>query len=334
MKFYFSLTPIESFNSPSSFVDCGEWSFKRFSLQELVDIFEIEQKDFGHYKDWVGIEFPSNAELSEIKNHYFLCFNDEQNHEKHFNYVVRTLYFFSSFPAITGKTFYCRPDYEGFYDYRTFNPAKIEMKDIPASHVPEIHRAEHIQIIEQNLSDMEALNLHYLGIIDWHIEEYGRLRLTENIVNDFNKLEGQFLKLYEENRSETRFLRFAINLYISAVEKKDIDDKIIWPCIIWELLLLDKNSGRRKGLTIANRAALLLSGEFNQEELVKIKGLIEKYYSARNDIMHGFAYDEKSIKIKMPDILEAYEITRKLILIFLKKIIENKNGKKEILDRK
>ena len=104
MDFY-SKTLLDCFNAPEEFSESGiklpYCSFIRPTEEQLNECFAKKQGDSEE-----NTTLPlTMQEKRVLRDKFFLCFNTQELHDKHFQFVSRALRFLYKFHAMTAKTF-------------------------------------------------------------------------------------------------------------------------------------------------------------------------------------------------------------------------------------
>lgn len=330
MENFYSITPLASFNASNEEIQLPYCSINKLTREQLDEYFTNLYGNLDGNNLCVGELYPTKSEMEDIENSYFLCFKTKQLHDDHFHYTAKALRLFQKIPAITTETF--REDGASGSLERWFPPECLpELKDIPEFDVPNNLKQIHNEFRTYNEGDDEYNSL-YMKLREWWLKRYRKFHWEEGTEDEFIKLEDRLRKLYfdEKDNPIFRYLRNAINWYMIAQDQRYIDPRIVFSCMILELLCLKHDGARGKGNKLANAIHVLLPGS-DQEKRAAKKLMGKKYYGARNKIMHGFAYDDQTLDINEYEIGLMFDVCRKIILLMLEKSIEEKKDKDQII---
>ncbi|HUT53237.1 MAG TPA: hypothetical protein VM658_07590 [bacterium] len=336
---FYSITPLGCFNASDEFSISGiklpYCSFIKLTEEQLNEWFKRKQGDSGENTLSVGTLIPTRYERENIiKNKYFLCFSSKELHDKHLTSVGCALRLLYKFPAFTTRT-YREDGASGSLEKCLAHPDLPCLQNIPEWDVPEYLKQAHQNYkkrLEDNITGEACSSEQFMQMIEWKERQYKRFYWQNGNKNDFMRLEERIKTLFLDkiNDPAFRYLRFAINWYMIAQDAEYTDQRIAFSCMILELLCLKPDGYRGKVSKLANSIHKLLPGSIQEKRYVK-KLMESKYYSERNNIMHGFAYDDKTLKIEECEIELIFDACRRIILFMLGKSIEEQKGKEQIL---
>ena len=294
------------------------------------------ESSYHDQRDYVA---PSPIELRMVgeKKPYFICFESEADFRGWFKFINIALRLFDKFPTMTGKVL-SKDEVSG--DFGIFKKLKARGKriDIPQYYIPkEFHSvAEKERLGEAYLHDRLFPKYN-----QWWIREYPTLCWREEYRESFTNLIKMLKTLYEDKKNlvTLEFLKLVIwNYYmiqdyeIWAPGGADIwPMKIVTSCMILENLCMLNRDKRGKSQELGERVSSLLTDDVKTDDVKerrRLRKLIIKCYDYRNDILHGKANKpEPSENIKY----EFFDMPRLLIKFFLKKCIEEKLTRDQIL---
>jgi len=254
MKDFYSITPLAYFNASDEEIHLDFCSFVKFTEEQLQARFgDISRNTFS-----TGNLDPTRSEMEEMTNSYFLCFRTREYHEDHFDYTACALRLLYKFPAKTTKTF--REDgADGSFIYMGVPRRPWEKlpdpQDIPEEDVPS-HLRKDYRTVKQGQASSGDLIIHKSGFTElreWWLNQYGRFYWQEDTKDKFIKLGNQLRKLIvnEEDNSDLRYLRFAIKWYLTAQDQDYFDARIVFSCLILELLCL-RDEGSSLGIGVVD----------------------------------------------------------------------------------
>jgi len=335
---FWSITPLGCFNAPDEFSESGiilpYCSFIKLTPEQINDWFERKQGDSGNHTMSTGTLIPTMFEKEKfLRDKYFLCFNAKELHDKHFTFVGYALRLLYKFPAIATRTFsedYAQGSLAKCYPHQPLH----QWEDIPDIDAPANLRTalQEYKRFKRGEITFEQLPEETLELREWRNSQYMRFYWRNSTEDGFLKLEKQIRTLFDDERDNQNFsyLRFAINWYVIAQDSKYPDHKIAFSCLILELLCLKPNGSRGKGNQLARGIDILLPGP--EDVKSKAKKLIKKkYYKARSQIMHGFAYDDQTLNIEEWEIELMFDVCRRIILFMLEKCVTEQKGKDRTL---
>lgn len=312
------LAPLEYVNFAKDFMDFGQFQIKKFTINDLNDIFQNRINKIFYSSAFIDSE--------QIEEYWFLCaaksipapkigvIHLEQAEGmdichvdiEYANYPEEILPFLKSLSLF---------DWGSDWLKESFKHNKREIKDIEVGwlrfHIPFVY------IINDNLLDSPnpAPNLSLLpkeqyfdeSTQEVYFQRPSYIDLDNDKTIKFQEFVANIHRLIlgiktEENNWQ--FLNIAINLFIKAFFSNGIE-QLLWHITSIEALLGQNESSTKN---IANRIGYLLGNK-------EAKYFREKLYKFRSDLVHG--KDFKNQELYINHLWKSRSLSRKLILWFI-----------------